>query len=74
VKRARIVIRDLAKTFREDGREATAVQGVAFETIWQIALSTALISRGVIGIVMAFGIRRVETRLLRWRPEYRGRP
>jgi len=34
----------------------------------------ALISLGVIGIVMALGIRQVETRLLRWRPEYRGRP
>jgi ABC-type nitrate/sulfonate/bicarbonate transport system permease component len=33
----------------------------------------ALISLGVIGIVMALGIRQVETRLLRWRPEYRGR-
>jgi len=31
VKRARIVIRDLTTTFREDGREVTAVQGVAFE-------------------------------------------
>src|SRR5207244_3824070 len=26
---------------------------------------------GVIGIVMALGIKQVETRLLRWRPEYR---
>ena len=33
----------------------------------------ALISLGPIGIVMAVGIRQVETRLLRWRPEYRGR-
>jgi hypothetical protein len=31
VKRARIVIRDLATTFREAGREVTAVQSVAFE-------------------------------------------
>jgi NitT/TauT family transport system permease protein len=25
---------------------------------------------GAIGIVMALGIRQIETRLLRWRPEY----
>jgi NitT/TauT family transport system ATP-binding protein len=31
VKRARIAIRDLAKTFREDGREVAAVQGATFE-------------------------------------------
>jgi NitT/TauT family transport system ATP-binding protein len=31
VKRARIVIRDLAKTFREDGRQVAAVQDVALE-------------------------------------------
>jgi len=26
---------------------------------------------GAIGIVMALGIRQLEARLLRWRPEYR---
>src|SRR5213080_1865319 len=31
----------------------------------------ALLTLGVIGIVMALGIRQVERRLLRWRPEYR---
>ena len=36
-------------------------------------MMVALISLGVIGIVMALGIRQVERRLLRWRPEYRGR-
>jgi NitT/TauT family transport system ATP-binding protein len=35
VKRARIVIRDLAKTFREDGREVAAVQGATFEVLDQ---------------------------------------
>src|SRR5213083_331223 len=34
-------------------------------------MMVALISLGVIGIVMAVGIRQLETRLLRWRPEYR---
>jgi ABC-type nitrate/sulfonate/bicarbonate transport system permease component len=28
---------------------------------------------GVIGIVMALGIKQVEARLLRWRPEYQKR-
>jgi ABC-type nitrate/sulfonate/bicarbonate transport system permease component len=28
---------------------------------------------GLIGIVMALGIRQVEARLLRWRPEYQRR-
>ncbi len=35
MKRARIVIRDLAKTFREDGREVAAVQGATFEVLDQ---------------------------------------
>lgn len=33
----------------------------------------ALISLGVIGSVMAIGLRQLERRLLRWRPEHRGR-
>jgi len=37
-------------------------------------MMVALISLGLIGIVMAVGIRQLERRLLRWRPEYRGRP
>jgi NitT/TauT family transport system permease protein len=36
-------------------------------------MMVALISLGVIGIVMALGIKQVEMRLLRWRPEYRRR-
>jgi len=36
-------------------------------------MMVALISLGVIGIVMALGIKQLERRLLRWRPEYRGR-
>jgi NitT/TauT family transport system permease protein len=36
-------------------------------------MMVALVSLGVIGIVMALGIRQVEMRLLRWRPEYRRR-
>lgn len=34
-------------------------------------MMVALISLGFIGIVMALGIKQVERRLLRWRPEYR---
>jgi NitT/TauT family transport system permease protein len=34
-------------------------------------MMVALISLGIIGIVMALGIKQVEMRLLRWRPEYR---
>jgi NitT/TauT family transport system permease protein len=34
-------------------------------------MMVALIALGIIGIVMALGIRQVEARLLRWRPEYR---
>lgn len=37
--------------------------------LWRLAI----LSLGVIGIVMALGIKQVETRLLRWRPEYRSR-
>lgn len=36
-------------------------------------MMVALIALGVIGIVMALGIKQVEMRLLRWRPEYRAR-
>jgi NitT/TauT family transport system permease protein len=36
-------------------------------------MMVALLVLGVIGIVMALGIRQVEARLLRWRPEYRKR-
>ena len=34
-------------------------------------MMVALLTLGVIGIVMALGIKQVEVRLLRWRPEYR---
>ena len=34
-------------------------------------MMVALVSLGVIGILMALGIKQVERRLLRWRPEYR---
>ena len=34
-------------------------------------MMVALVVLGVIGIVMALGIKQVEMRLLRWRPEYR---
>jgi hypothetical protein len=70
--RARIVIRDLAKTFREGGREVAAVQDVSVEGP-RGGVMVALLSLGVIGIVMAIGIKQLEMRLLRWRPEYRGR-
>jgi NitT/TauT family transport system permease protein len=33
-------------------------------------MMVALVSLGAIGIVMALGIKQVERRLLRWRPEY----
>jgi len=36
-------------------------------------MMVALIALGVIGIVLALGIKQVEMRLLRWRPEHRGR-
>jgi NitT/TauT family transport system permease protein len=34
-------------------------------------MMVALVALGAIGIVMALGIRQLEMRLLRWRPEYR---
>jgi NitT/TauT family transport system permease protein len=37
-------------------------------------MMVALLALGVIGIVMAIGIKQIEMRLLRWRPEYRTRP
>jgi NitT/TauT family transport system permease protein len=36
-------------------------------------MMVALLALGVIGIVMALGIKQVESRLLRWRPEYQKR-
>jgi NitT/TauT family transport system permease protein len=36
-------------------------------------LMVALIALGVIGFAMALGIKQIEKRLLRWRPEYRSR-
>lgn len=36
-------------------------------------MMVALLALGVIGIVMALGIKQIETRLLRRRPEYRTR-
>ena len=36
-------------------------------------MMVALFMLGAIGIVMALGIRQIETRLLRWRPEYQKR-
>ena len=36
-------------------------------------MMVALVVLGAIGIVMALGIRQIETRLLRWRPEYQKR-
>jgi len=36
-------------------------------------MMVAMISLGLIGIVMALGIRQLEARLLRWRPEHRTR-
>jgi NitT/TauT family transport system permease protein len=36
-------------------------------------MMVALVVLGVIGILMALGIRQVEARLLRWRPEYQKR-
>ena len=38
-----------------------------------LGVMVALFVLGVIGIVMALGIRQIETRLLRWRPEYQKR-
>lgn len=36
-------------------------------------MMVALLALGIIGIVMALGIKQVEARLLRWRPEYQKR-
>ncbi len=36
-------------------------------------MMVAMITLGIIGIVMALGIRQIEIRLLRWRPEHRAR-
>jgi sulfonate transport system permease protein len=36
-------------------------------------MMVALIALGVIGIAMALGIKQIEKRLRRWRPEYRSR-
>ena len=37
-------------------------------------MMVALMVLGTMGIVLAVGIQQVEARLLRWRPEYQGRP
>jgi len=36
-------------------------------------MMVALLRLGLIGIVLALGIKQVERRRLRWRPEYRER-
>ena len=36
-------------------------------------MMVALVVLGAIAIVMALGIRQIESRLLRWRPEYQKR-
>ena len=36
-------------------------------------MMVALLALGVIGVVLAVGIKQIEMRLLRWRPEYRTR-
>jgi ABC-type nitrate/sulfonate/bicarbonate transport system permease component len=36
-------------------------------------MMVALFTLGVIDIVMALGIKQLEARLLRWRPEYQKR-
>lgn len=38
---------------------------------WTFASLTPSISFALIGVVMAIGIEQLETRRLRWRPEYR---
>ena len=42
----------------------------SFGTFNSADMMAELFVLGAIGIVMALGIRQIETRLLRWRPEY----
>src|SRR5258705_7052882 len=42
-------------------------------TLYAAVMMVGLLLLGVLGIVMALGIKQVETRLLRWRPEYQKR-
>ena len=46
----------------------------SLDTLNAADMMVALLTLGVIGIVMALGIKQVERRLLRWRPEYRKGP
>ena len=41
--------------------------------VFATMMMVALVVLGAIGIVMALGIRQIERRLLRWRPEYQKR-
>jgi NitT/TauT family transport system permease protein len=47
--------------------------GLGFLIIQSLGTLNAADMLGVIGFAMALGIKQVEKRLLRWRPEYRSR-
>jgi hypothetical protein len=52
-----------------ESQAAVPVRDVSFEVRDQ-----EFVALGVIGIVMVLGIKQLEMRLPRWRPEHRGRP
>ena len=84
MKRSRIIVRDLVKTFRDGGREVAAVQGASFDILYGefVAIvgpsgcgkSTILTMIGGLVTSTAGAVdKQIEKRLLRWRPEYRDR-
>ena len=61
-----------SKAIQRRSAEALAAQLEGPSDIANAAdMMVALVTLGAIGIVMALGIKQLEMRLLRWRPEYR---
>ncbi len=70
---ARSVDADLIHSARFLGARLGFLVIPSLGTLNAADMMVALLALGVIGIAMALGIRPVEMRRLRWRPEYRRR-
>ena len=71
--RIALVASSSASSWAASRAAASATSSSTLGTPNAADMMVALLTLGVIGIVMALGIKQVETRLLRWRPEYRSR-
>jgi NitT/TauT family transport system permease protein len=64
-----VVVGELLGGESGDGLGFLIIQSLG--TLNAADMMAALVALGVVGIVMALGIKQLEMRLLRWRPEYR---